>query len=92
MTGWKRLILPIVFLGFVVYLVYSTLHINRFTCEVCVEFDGRTACRTASGATREDAQRVAQDNACAQLTSGMSNTRICGARPPLSVTWLEEAE
>lgn len=92
MSGWKKLVLPAVFVGFVAFVVISTMKINQYTCEVCVEFDGRQACRSASGATREDAQRVAQDNACAQLTSGMSNTRRCGAQIPISVTWLEEPE
>ncbi|GAB4112338.1 MAG: hypothetical protein Kow001_14100 [Acidobacteriota bacterium] len=92
MSGWKKVVLPLIFILFAAYLVYSTLHIKRYTVEVCVEFEGRTACRTASGATREDAQRAAQDNACAQLTSGMTNTRICGSKPPVSVKWLETAE
>jgi hypothetical protein len=83
----KRVIPLIIFIGFVVYIVYSTLQMGQFTCTVCVEFEGLTACRTASGETEEDALNAAVTNACAQVTSGMTNTRICTSKPPVSVEW-----
>jgi hypothetical protein len=49
----------------------------------------RRVCRTASGATRESAQRQAQDNACALLTSGVTGSISCGQTKPDSVRWMD---
>ena len=32
-------------------IVYFSLGFNQQTCEVCMDFQGRTACRTAAAAT-----------------------------------------
>jgi hypothetical protein len=55
------------------------------TCEACVTFEGRNACRTASGATEQEATTTAIQNACALLASGMTRTVQCQNRPPDSV-------
>lgn len=62
---------------FVGYVIYSTLTLDRVSCEVCVEFRGQKACRTASAPTREEAIRTATENACAQIVSGMTDTMAC---------------
>ncbi len=85
----SRIILPLIFLAFVAYTIYSTTTLDQVRCRVCMEFEGNVACRTASGATRDDALRVAKDNACAQLTSGMTNTRMCAAQEPVNVEWID---
>ena len=69
-------------------LAYLTLGSKNQRVEVCVEFNGRTNCRIASAATKEQAQRAATDNACATLTSGMTEVMACGHKPPVSVKWL----
>ena len=56
------------------------------SCEVCVTFLGRTACREAVGATRDEAARTALDNACAFLASGMTQTVQCTNTRPDRVT------
>lgn len=89
MTRVPRFVLPLVFIIFVGFIIYSTMNMNQYSVTVCVELDGRSACRSASGATKEDALRVAQDNACAQIASGMGNIRRCGQKPPVSVEWQE---
>jgi hypothetical protein len=35
-----------------------------------------------------EAQRTATDNACAQLSSGVTESMQCTNTPPESVTWL----
>ncbi len=55
------------------------------SCEVCIEFEGRTQCRTAKGPTVQEATRAAADNACALLTSGMTETMRCARSEPKSV-------
>lgn len=89
MNKRSRWILPIVFLAFVGFVIYSTMNSNQVRCRVCMEFQGSSACRSASGATKEDALTAAKDNACAQLTSGMGNIRRCVAQEPVSVEWID---
>lgn len=70
-------------------MTWMILSGRRHRVEVCIEFRGRTACRTAAGPTREDAVRTATDNACALLASGMADTMQCGRMPPASIRDLE---
>jgi len=70
-------------------ILYSTLNLNRHECEVCMEFRGRTSCRTAAGATQEEAIRTATDNACADISSGMTESIACGQTSPKSIRWLK---
>ena len=61
-TGWIIAGVAIAVIGL---MVYSSLDLAGYRVEVCKEYQGRTACRTASGANREAALRTASDNACA---------------------------
>ena len=63
-------------------VVYTSLRVGTIDCEVCIRMDGREACRTVTAATREDALRGAIDNACAQLTSGVTGTLRCSRTEP----------
>ena len=84
-TVWLALAFVILVVGFV---VVSTFRGDRVKCEVCIVFNGRRDCRKASAANRMEAQRTATDNACAQLSSGVTETGQCENTPPESVTWL----
>ncbi len=55
------------------------------TCEVCITFEGGSACRTAAGATEREATTTATSNACAFLASGMTRSVQCQNRLPDSV-------
>ena len=68
-------------------LVYSTLDLQGYSCEVCITFNGRQNCAKASGTSREEAQRTATDTACAPITGGMSETIACSNTAPDSVNW-----
>jgi hypothetical protein len=76
-------------LAVVALMIYSLRSVSRFRVEVCVEYQGRKACRTASGEDRERAQRTAVTNACAQIASGMTDSMACESSRPASVRWLE---
>ncbi len=69
-------------------LIFSSMPSPDYRCEVCVAFEGRQACRTASADTKAMAQRTAHENACAQIASGVTGTTGCHATPSLSVKWL----
>ena len=80
--------LGMIFLAAVIgFAVYSSLHTGRVRCQVCITFQGRQACRTASAATRESALRTATENACAEISSGITDSNQCHNTPPDSVRW-----
>ncbi|MCB1019845.1 MAG: hypothetical protein H6509_14100 [Bryobacterales bacterium] len=84
----KAAIVSILFLlAFVGLVVYSTMDLRQETCEVCMTFNGQTQCATASGTTREEAQRTATDTACAPISGGMTESIQCSNTAPDSVTW-----
>ena len=68
-----------------VLIVYSTLRLGGTSCEVCVEFQGRTQCRKAQGAARAEAIRTATENACAFISAGVTDSIACGNTTPKSV-------
>ena len=70
-------------------LVYSSMNLAGHRVEVCMEFNGRTSCKTASGATQEFALRTAITNACAGISSGVTETIGCEHTPPTKTTWLK---
>jgi hypothetical protein len=76
----------VVTIGLIVVGVQQSM---RESCEVCITFRGRTACREAVGATIEEATRTATDNACAFLAGGMTDSVACQNTPPDEVTCRE---
>jgi len=88
----KSVLLAIVFIvGVIVAVVYTTMSSasSRYRVEVCVEFQGQSACRTAAAATEQGALRTAQENACALISSGVTDSMQCGTyNKPVSVKWL----
>jgi hypothetical protein len=76
-------------IAFIGILVYLTIGQKKFRAEVCVAYLGRTDCRTASAATKQQAQRTATENACAVIASGMTDSIACANTPPTSVKWLD---
>jgi len=80
-TSWLALVALLAIGGFV---VVSSLRVAGVRCEVCVEFDGARACRTVDGANEKDALAAARTNACAQLTSGVTNSMRCERQEPVS--------
>lgn len=65
-------------------VVYGTLQEAQVECEVCVEFGGARACRTAVASDRDGALRAAIRGACAVLTSGVTQGMACDRTPPSS--------
>ena len=70
---------------FAAALVYTTLYESQVECEVCVQFGGRSACRTVAAADRDRAVAMAVTNACAVLSSGVTPGIQCSQTPPRSV-------
>ena len=76
-------------LAFIALLAYMTMGMRQHRVEVCMEFQGKQNCRIASGPTREQALRTATENACATISSGMTESMSCGKTPPARVNWLD---
>ena len=82
----KPVLIGIVFALLVLgYIVYSSVNLAGHKVEVCMTFNGRTNCRTASGASEEYARRTATTNACADIASGVTDSIACENTPPNSV-------
>ena len=67
---------------FLAALVVATLRETATSCEVCVEFGGRSACRRAAAAEPAEAIQMAQSTACAELSGGVTQGMACQRTPP----------
>lgn len=88
----KPVLAGIVFvLVFLAVLLYATISLTRgrTRVQVCMGFGGRTNCRVASGSSRDAAMRAAVNNACALISSGVTDSQQCEHSTPLSVKWLD---
>ena len=70
-------------------MFYLSMGLAQYTCEVCVDFNGRSQCRSASGADQATARRTAHDNACAFLVASKTDGFLCGQTQPTRVVCQE---
>ena len=86
----KPVIIGVLFVvAVLVALVYSTMSMAAHKVEVCMEFNGRTQCRAASGSSEAFAMRSAVSNACAMIAGGVTDTIACESSTPKRVTWIK---
>ena len=55
MSKGTRILIAAALLAILGYIVYSSMALDQYSCEVCMEFRGRTDCRKAVGATEAEA-------------------------------------
>ena len=79
---WTSWVTAAVLLGLIGFVVWSSLRVGRVRCEVCIDFDGRQACRAVDADTESDARMSAINNACAFLASGVTQVMACERTPP----------
>lgn len=84
MTARTKGITVLVLLGFVAFLLWSTLASQRAECQITVEYLGREGSGRASGATQEDAAREAQTAACGPITGSMNDRIACSRVQPVT--------
>ncbi len=53
-----------------------------------MSFEGRDACKTVNAHSEAAALRSGMQNACADISSGVTNTVKCESSEPKSVRWL----
>jgi hypothetical protein len=72
--------------GVIAFVLLQSMALQKVTCEVCVEYNGRQQCRTVAAATEDEAIQGAITNACAFISGGMTDSMACGRSEPASVT------
>ena len=73
--------------GFIVAMVWTSRGNNKFRVEVCATWEGKTICRNGASATKEDAERIALDGACTDMSHGMTNYMQCRSNAERTVRW-----
>ena len=82
---WTSWVTAAGLVGVVGFVVASSLRVGGVRCEVCIEFEGRQACRAVDADEEGDAHRGANTNACALLASGVTQSMACERTPPSKV-------
>ena len=72
--------------GFVGVMVVVSIRETRVRCEICLDYGGASACRAATGASRDQALQTAISTACAVLARGRTQNIQCLATPPRTVS------
>ncbi len=89
MSKRVKILLAVVLVAVVCYILLSPIALGKVSCEVCMEFKGQKACRTARGPGLDEATGTARDNACAQIAFGREDSIQCGNTEPSSVRCTE---
>jgi hypothetical protein len=85
-TSRAGLIGALALLSVMAFVVYQSLLAGSATCEVCVEYRGRSQCRAVSAATDDEATTSAIVNACAYISGGVTDSMACQRTIPTSIT------
>ena len=78
--------------AFLALIAYSTLHGPRFRAEVCMAYHGKSNCRTVVAKSDAAARRAGAENACADISSGVTDPIRCQQSEPVSVRWLQRGD
>ena len=65
------------------FVLMQSFSLEAHTCEVCMEYRGRTQCRSVGAATVDEARQGAIVNACAFISSGVTDSMACGRQDPV---------
>jgi hypothetical protein len=87
----KKVVLVVAGLALLVsFMAYLTMSSGQVTCDVCVEFRGRSECRKATGKDRDEAQRSATGTACSLMASGVGDVIACQNTEPKTISCQEQ--
>lgn len=71
-------------LAVVAYVLAGSFSVSAHRCEVCMEYNGRSQCRTVEADTIELARDGAIQNACATISGGVTDSMACHREKPAS--------
>ena len=86
MSKTTKILIGAGFVALLVFIMYSTMGLAKVTCEVCVEFHGRTMCSSAAGTNKNEAVKSAIDVACSDLAAGRTENIACEATMPKTMS------
>lgn len=78
----RLLLALVVSAAFVAVVIYRSLHVAGYRCELCLSFKGQRVCRAVEGSTEAEARSAALNNACAVLAAGVTETLACERTEP----------
>ena len=78
-------------IGVLAVIIWSSFNMSQVRMKACMQYEGRTNCATASGATKEFATRAAISTACASIASGVTGTIGCEGSRPASLEEIQNA-
>jgi hypothetical protein len=81
---WKILV-GIGFVALIGFIIYSATGLAQVSCNVCVEFHGRTSCQPGAGTSQDEAVKTAEGVACSELATGRTESIACERTPPKSI-------
>jgi hypothetical protein len=81
-------VIAVVVIAIAVLIAYSTVHGPRYRVEVCMAYQGRSACKKVAAKSEQAALRSGMENACADIASGVTESMNCTQTEPQRVTWL----
>lgn len=82
----RTLVGILVGVAFVAAMVFISLDETAVRCEVCLQFNGASACRAGSGSDAASAVQIAVSTACAELAHSRTQNIQCQATRPSSRT------
>jgi len=80
-AGLVGLVVAVAIVG---YVLAGCMSASGHSCEVCMQFQGRSQCRTVAAATIDLAREGAIQNACAYLAGGVTDGMVCHREKPTS--------
>ena len=79
-AGLVGLLIAIAIVG---YVLAGSMSASGHSCEVCMEYQGRSQCRTVAAATVDLAREGAIQNACAFIAGGVTDGMACHREKPV---------
>jgi hypothetical protein len=78
------LVSALVAVGILAYLIVQSFQLEAAVCQVCMSYNGREMCREVGGSNEKEAREAAITNACAFLSSGVTDSMACQRTKPKS--------
>jgi hypothetical protein len=73
----SKILFVILGLAILAGMTFFLLKQSTAKCQLCLEFNNQNQCSEARGPTEKDALEEAQRNACAIVSSGVTDTLAC---------------
>jgi len=86
MSKKTKILIGVLFVALLGFIVYSTMGLAKVSCEVCVEFHGRTVCGHAAGTIQDEAVKSGVSVACSDLAAGRTENIACEATRPKTIS------